>query len=163
MSSQGSHANKTGNVLEHTVIGTLSAHGFEMVMHREYTKSPENYGKELLLKNVPYTTLYGGKGYTEFLLSSKRFNLNIRIECKWQQGSGSVDEKLPYTYLSCVEAVGEDNVIILIDGPGFRHGAINWLKNAACNRKYIPADNKNKTVRVMSISEFLVWTNQSFK
>jgi hypothetical protein len=31
------------------------------------------------------------------------------IECKWQQVSGSVDEKLPYLYLNCIEAMPEKN------------------------------------------------------
>ena len=80
---------------------------------------------------MPYTTLYDGRGYTEFLLISQIFNLEIRIECKWQQTAGSIDEKLPHVYLSAVNAVPENNVIILIDGPGFRDGAISWLKNIA--------------------------------
>lgn len=161
--SQGGQANKTGNVLEKTVIGTLTAHGFNAVMFSKYNKEPAEYGEELLLMNVPYTTLYNRRGYTEFLLISKNYNLNIRIECKWQQTTGSVDEKLPYTYLSCAESMDEDDVIILIDGPGFREGSIEWLVNAANERKYIPTDKPNKNIIVMSMTDFLVWTNNTFK
>ena len=64
--SQGGQANKTGNVLEQVVISTLSAHGFQVVPFREYQRKPDAFGSELLLRNVPYTTLYGGRGYTEF-------------------------------------------------------------------------------------------------
>lgn len=163
MTTQGGQANKTGNVLEQLVISTLSAHGFASVKYSEYHKNKENFGEELLLKNVPYTTLYNGRGFTEFLLISEKFNLEIRIECKWQQTAGSVDEKLPYVYLSAIEAIPENEVIILIDGPGFRDGAINWLKEASINQKYIPTENLDKNVRIMNSTEFLTWCNETFK
>ena len=163
MSTQGGQANKTGNVLEQLVIGTLGAHGFNSIKYSAYIKDESKYGKELLLRNVPFTTLYEGRGFTEFLLLSEKFNLKIRIECKWQQKAGSVDEKLAYVYLSCIEAIPEDDIIILIDGAGFREGAIRWLKNAAEQRKFIPHDKPNKNVRIMSSTEFLTWCNETFK
>jgi len=131
--------------------------------HSDYIKKPAKYGSELLLKNVPYTTLYGSRGYTEFLLRSSKYNLETRIECKWQQKAGSVDEKLPYTYLNCVEAVPEDDVIILVDGGGFRDGSISWLRQAAANRLHVPTGKPNKIVRVMSTTEFMTWANNTFK
>lgn len=163
MSTQGSQANKTGNVLEQLVVGTLGAHGFNSVKYTEYVKNPEKYGKELLLRNVPFTTLYNGRGFTEFLLLSEQYDLKTRIECKWQQKAGSVDEKLAYVYLSCIEAIPEDNVIILIDGDGFRDGAIKWLKDAAEQRKFIPQDKPNKVVKIMNSTEFLTWCNNTFR
>jgi len=83
MSTQGGQANKTGNVLEQLVIGTLATHGFSAVLYSEYTKDPQSHGNELLLRNMPFTTLYNGRGYTEFLLISEKHNLKVRIECKW--------------------------------------------------------------------------------
>ena len=163
MTTQGGQANKTGNVLEQLVIGTLSAHGFPTVKYLDYMKNRNDYDNELLLKNVPYTTLYGGRGYTEFLLISNKYDLEIRIECKWQQTAGSVDEKLPHVYLSAVNAIPEDDVIILIDGKGFRKGAIPWLKNIAENREYISKDNPNKKISIMNSTEFLTWCNDTFK
>lgn len=160
--TQGGHANKTGSILEGLVRNTLSAHGFAVVPWALYSKSPGEHGEELLLSNVQCETLYGGKGYTEFLLRSRRFGLDLRIECKWQQTTGSVDEKLPFTYLNCVE-MPEDEVIILIDGKGFREGAIRWLRKAAGERRYIPAERPNKQVRVMDVTEFLTWANSTFR
>jgi len=161
--SQGGQANKTGNVLEQMVVGVLRTHDFNAVMFSEYKKTPAKFGTELLLMNVPYTTLYNRQGYTEFLLRSKNHGLNIRIECKWQQTTGSVDEKLPYTYLSCISGMEENDVIILIDGPGFRPGSIEWLIDAAKERKYIPEDKPLKNIQIMSIRDFMAWTNTIFK
>ncbi len=163
MATQGGHANKTGNVLERTVIGTITAHGFVEVKYSDYVKNPDGYGEEVLLKHVPFTTLYKGRGYTEFVLLSEKFNLRTRIECKWQTSAGSVDEKLPHTYLSCIEGADEDEVIILIDGPGFREGALNWLREAASERRYIPDSMPRKNISIMSVTEFMVWTNKIFR
>ena len=129
----------------------------------EYIKNPDTHGNELLLRNVPFTTLYNGRGFTEFLLLSEKHDLKIRIECKWQQKTGSVDEKLAYVYLSCIEAIPENNIIILIDGAGFREGAIQWLKDVAGQRKYIPDDRPNKHVKIMNSTEFLTWCNETFR
>ncbi len=71
--------------------------------------------------NVPFTTIYQHGGNTEFRLISERYNMDIRIECKWQQVAGSVDEKLPYLYLNCIEAMPEKHIIIIIDGDGWKN------------------------------------------
>ena len=67
MITQGGQANKTGNVLEQLVVGTLETHGFNTLKYSEYAKNKEKYGNELLLKNIPFVTLYNGRGFTEFL------------------------------------------------------------------------------------------------
>lgn len=161
--SQGGQANKTGSALERLVPSTLTTRGFVTMLYREYRNNPEAHGSELLLRHVPYTTLYGTNGHTEFLLLSERYNLRTRIECKWQQQGGSVDEKLPYTYLSCIEAMPESHIIILIDGNGFRPGAKEWLRKAAKEKRYFTADNKHKYVDVMDTVEFMTWANNTFK
>ncbi len=162
MASQGGKARKTGSILEQLVIGTITAHGLTLVSYRDYASAPDKYGDELLLRNVPYTTLYGTKGRTEFLLKSNAYDLNIRIECKWQQGAGSVDEKLPYVYLSCIEAIPENDVIILLDGNGFRSGAKEWLRTVIARRTYLSQDKVSKNIQVMNSTEFLTWANNIF-
>ncbi|MGC2423417.1 MAG: PD-(D/E)XK nuclease superfamily protein [Nitrospirota bacterium] len=86
----------------------------------------------------------------------------MRIECKWQQVSGSVDEKLPYLYLNCVEAMPEDYIIIIIDGGGFRAGSITWLKEAAKSNKYNEA-GVMKSILVFSLAEFIAWANKNLR
>ncbi|HHM21656.1 MAG TPA: 4-diphosphocytidyl-2C-methyl-D-erythritol kinase [Bacteroidetes bacterium] len=159
---KGRSANITGNQLEVAVQSVLSNKGFEIEMYRKWAKNPENYGKELLLKNVPFETIYGHKGNTEFLLISEKYNLRIRIECKWQQSSGSVDEKLPYLYLNTIEAMPEKDIMILIDGEGFKKGAKTWLRNAAKQKLYTDETNNDTNVMVFSLSEFFTWANKTF-
>lgn len=178
MSTHGGRANKTGKTLEGIVTPVLTQqYGFEVVSHRAYLELQSGIlpkAKRLLVKRVPYTTLYGSAGTTEFLLvaqdacTSKEFPLSsatgelvCRIECKWQQSAGSVDEKFPYLYLSCVEAMPERNIIILHGGGKFRTGAIAWLKRAVSEKRYmLPSAPKN--IAVMGVEEFMTWASHAF-
>lgn len=163
MLKKGAKTNITGNQLEITVKTVLLAKGFELVNFSEWIKSPDNFGCELLLSNAPFTTIYGHKGKTEFLLKSEKYGFDIRIECKWQQVAGSVDEKLPYLYLNAIESMPEKDIIILIDGDGWKAGAIQWLKTAIEGNKYTNVFNHGKNIRVLSITEFFTWVNNTFQ
>jgi len=161
--AKGKSANITGNQLEIAVQTVLLNKGFEIEMYRKWEKKPKNYGKELLLKNVPFETIYGHHGNTEFLLLSEKHNLRIRIECKWQQSAGSVDEKLPYLYLNTIEAMPEKDIMILIDGDGFKAGAKTWLRNAVQEKLYTTKKNNDTNVMVFSLTEFFTWANKTFE
>jgi hypothetical protein len=160
--AKGKSANTTGNLLEVAVQTVLSNKGFEILGYSGWLKNPEAYGTELLLKNVPFVTIYGHKGNTEFLLVSEKYNLRIRIECKWQQSNGSVDEKLPYLYLNTIEAMPEKNIMILIDGEGFKVGAKAWLKKAVETKLYTQPGNNDANIMVYSLAEFFTWANKTF-
>ena len=151
-------ANKTGRTLESTVKAVMSSKGFQILSYKEWHKDPGQHSTDVLLTNAPFTTIYNHPGHTEFLLISKRLNIEIRIECKWQQSPGSVDEKLPYLYLNCVEKMPEKSIVILIDGEGFKKGAIQWLKDAVANKKYSLMD---KEIKVMNLREFMEWANNT--
>lgn len=154
---------KSGNVLERTVKEVLSANGFEIVKYGDWIKNPDKFGSELLLTNAPFETIYKHRGKTELLLKSQEHKLEIRIECKWQQGAGSVDEKLPYLYLNSIEAMPEKHIVVIIDGKGWKTGAIPWLKEAAAKKKYTTNYNSNKKIEVLSLTDFMAWSNTTFK
>jgi hypothetical protein len=147
----------SGKELEATVREALTTQGFTSVKYSKWTKNKEKYGKELLLEHVPFKSIYHHKGFTEFLLKSEKHGLNIRIECKWQTAKGSVDEKLPYLYLNCVKAMPEKTVMVVIDGPGWKDGAIEWLKKKAQQNQ-----NTDKTVLVFSVKELKEWIDGNF-
>ncbi|BDQ02739.1 MAG: 4-diphosphocytidyl-2C-methyl-D-erythritol kinase [Ignavibacterium sp.] len=159
---KGQKGNITGNQLEAAVKTVLSGKGFKIVKYRDWIKTPHKFGDELLLTNVPYTTIYKHKGNTEFLLISKKYNCTIRIECKWQQTSGSVDEKLPYLYLNVIEAMPEDKILILIDGRGWKEGAIKWLKESVEKKRYTNQNSEQKDILVFNLTDFFTWANKTF-
>jgi len=158
--NQGRTANMQGANLEGIVIDTMCRKGLALVNYVDWIKRPQKYGEELLLKNVPYTSIYGHEGRTEFKIKSCRYG-EYRIECKWQQVAGSVDEKFPYVYLNCVESLPEKNIIILVDGGGAKDGAVRWLKSAAANKLFIKDIDKN--IKVMDLRDFIVWANTNFR
>lgn len=159
---KGTKSNISGNQLEVAVKTVLTGKGFELVKYRTWEKSKEKYGNELLLENIPFTTVYEHHGNTEFLLVSEKYDLKIRIECKWQQVKGSVDEKLPYLYLNTIEAMPEKSIMILIDGAGWKSGAIKWLKDAVNMKKYTTEENRDKDILVFSLTDFFTWANKTF-
>lgn len=170
--TQGGYANRSGKTLETTITGTLLSKGFKCVSYRKYMKyiekhgqekADQEFGTELLLRNVPYVSIYGHNGNSEFLLLSARYGIHARIECKWQQVAGSVDEKFPYLYLNCLEAVPEDHVIIIVDGGGAKKEAVNWLKRAAEEKRYTGEENSKKVIQVFNLAEFLAWANRVFR
>ena len=160
--SRGGSANRQGRVLEQTVIPTFVAHGFEVVPYSRWSKYPDRYGHDLLLKHVPYTTIYGHNGFSEFMATSQRLALAVRIECKWQQSSGSVDEKFPYLYLNCVEALPENDILVVVGGGGFKAGAVEWFKKAVEERRFLPPDSL-KNISVLTLDEFLQWANRTLR
>lgn len=157
----GSIAASSGSTLESMVIGAIANKGLEVIMYRHWEKNKEQYGNELLLRHVPYTTIYGHNGNTEFLIMSEQRNISTRIECKWQQTNGSVDEKFPYLFANCVEQLQESHIIILLDGGGAKPGAVEWL-NQVC-LKYNNDPSANKIIEVMDVMKFTCWVNQTFK
>jgi hypothetical protein len=160
---QGKQANDQGKALESIIVPLLERKGFTPVMNSEYLKKPDKYGSELLLKNVLYTTIYNHRGYTEYKLVSKKYGKEVRIECKWQQGNGSVDEKFPYVYLNCINTMPEKDIIIIYGGSGFKEGAIEWMKNVAKELPYTTEKNRDKNIMVLNLEEFITWANNTFR
>jgi hypothetical protein len=160
--TQGGQANTTGRTLEAVVTQTLEGKGLTVVPYRDYCKQPAIYGRELLLKNVPYTSIYGHAAKGEFVLHSDRYGLNIRIECKWQQRAGSVDEKFPYVYLNCIERIPEPEVFIIVDGGGAKEGSLQWLRDTVAAKRYMQAGN-TKRVTVMTLAEFIAWAHRTLR
>ena len=146
----GAIANRQGNILEQQVRQAFASHGFREVA------LPGVPVPDLLVRRVPYQSIYGHRGVTEFLAVSASRGLAIRIECKWQQSQGSVDEKFPYLYLNCIQAMPEREIILLIDGNGYKPGALAWLKQAV-------ASQDAKLIHVFNLVEFLVWANRRLR
>ena len=163
MKQGGSYANSSGGVLEGLVEHVLYKKGFAVVKYKDWLLKQDRYGDELLLKNVPYEGLYKHASTTEFVLLSQKYNLETRIECKWQQVSGSVDEKLPYLFLNCSEKMTEPHIIILLDGGGAKPGAVDWLREACdqFNRRESPT--LRRRIDLMNMTEFVQWVNSVFK
>jgi hypothetical protein len=156
---QGTQANLNGSKLEATVQETItdtlmceakyySRHVGTCVPFRNNTT---------LWKNVPYKNIYGNKRCrSEFVLRKHEIPLSnwdafsmrtIRIECKYQNARGSVDEKLPYLADNFLNTIEEKEAVIVIEGKGFKEGAVEWLREKC----------KGTKVQVFDLVEFYEW------
>ena len=175
MPSQGSNANKSGKILEGVVSNALIPRGFDIIPYREWIKLTQAQKEQrYLIKNAPYISIYKvaetehvptpssqSLSRSEFIISDPQNNIFCRVECKWQAVSGSVDEKLPYVYLNAIERWEEKEIIILIDGKGWKKGALYWLKKAVETRK-MRTKNDDRKIMVMDMVQFQTWCQSCF-
>jgi len=65
-------------------------------------------------------------------------------------------------YLNCIYGFEETEIILLVDGDGFKPGALAWLKQSVKDR-WLLEDNDPKKIQVMSISEFTAYFNRNLR
>ena len=153
ITGSGSRANHTGNRLENFVEQTLKELGYVQFWdHKEQIfENRKAVGGKQYAKQVPCgTSIYETKRKCDFLvLNKEKFPDGLIIECKWQQSSGSVDEKYPFTIFNIFKI----NVptIILLDGGGYKKAAMEWLKGQANPTRAL--------IGVYSMSEFQTQVN----
>ncbi len=148
MSYESTHS---GKFLEDVLRRELSARGFHFRSHRENGENLDMFAPRLVVSNVPYRSIYDCDSRSEFVITDGP--RKIRVECRWQESSGSVDEKFVYLMRNAVERMPEHEILILHGGEGARAEAIEWLKREA-NRV------SSKKIHVVNINEFLRWVRR---
>ncbi|HEY9650405.1 MAG TPA: PD-(D/E)XK nuclease superfamily protein [Coleofasciculaceae cyanobacterium] len=157
---QGARAAKFGNNLERTVEGILQAQGYSPICPTLPKKQRRNWllcsnGLQKQYARHVYigSGIYGTDIYVDFLIiGSSSYPTGLIIECKWQQSSGSVDEKLPYLNLNIQDCYPAP-AIVVIDGQGMKPGAINWLtRQVGLNPQLIA---------VYDLTHFMIWANKN--
>lgn len=130
--SRGTRAYETGSNLERFVEDILKRRGYMELQGDQKKQLFENIktidGKRYA-KQVPIgTTIYETRRKCDFMVfNQERFPGGLVIECKWQQGSGSVDEKYPYLVLNIKKS--KVPTIVLLAGEGYKGEAREWLKD----------------------------------
>lgn len=143
---QGAESNHSGQFLEQAIEDEFSRRGVPVFDATEKMHNSDWVTECFLLRNAPYTSIYGCQSRSEFLYRDCRLGRDIRIECRWQQVAGSVDEKMPYLYMNALLAMPEHEIWLVVEGGGARPEAIEWLKRE-CSK--VTA----KTLAVLSIPE----------
>ncbi len=128
MTSQGYRANITGKQLERLIEDSLKSKGYTRVNPKEF-KDKKNTSIAIFSRNVYVCeTIYKTKLKCDFLLYHPVKHADcLIIEAKWQQVSGTVDEKYPYL-VENIQKMMPHPTIIVIDGEGYKPGAIEWLR-----------------------------------
>jgi len=126
--------------LEQCVDALLMA-GFHDFTNGQFARLPEHPDKYVRLL-FPHASLYGTAGKKEALIVARGawapFIVDdddwtrVVLEAKWQEGSGSVDEKLPYVWASFIESPVPNWVLVLDGNYWHRHArgqaAAEWAK-----------------------------------
>lgn len=132
-------------LLEHAV-DTFHMVGFQVYRGFGEFQRAQVVGDRYVIRNYPHPSLYGTPGKKEALIvvtgAAGPFvpdadgRVSIIVEAKWQQGSGSVDEKLPYVWEAFL-ASDVPNWIVIIDGPAWKSvrgkAAVTWLTARAAD------------------------------
>lgn len=153
--SQGLEANHGGRWLEDIVEREFKARGFLVRYHGDDQDNTDLFNPNRLIKNAPYTSIYGCDSRSEFLAISDSRKRAIRIECRKQDVPGSVDEKFPYLLANAAGPMPENEVLLLIGGEGARCQAMDWLKRSA-------ATVAHKKIWVLTLNEFPLWVRREF-
>ena len=149
--NQGRQANLTGKYLEDPIRERIISSGYKEVDNKQFSINTPYFFNKLIVKHCYIgKSIYGTKMYTDILLYHNEKHPNkLAIECKWQQVSGSVDEKFPYI-IENIKYVFPCPCIIVLDGGGYKRGAKQWLERQV----------DDKFLGVYSLAEFIVWANK---
>lgn len=133
--TQGGRANRHGRTAEDVLLSILT--------HQAYDIQRQKYiGKGIFDTDI----------YVDFYLANHpSFPDGLIIESKWQDVSGSVDEKLPFL-VENIRQCYPCPTIVVIHGGGFRPGAVVWLKRQVDHEKLYAA---------FRLEEFLSWCNRN--
>ena len=152
-SSSGRKANKSGNQLEQAVADTLEREGYTRFWNHKaqiFTQRGVIDGKQYATQVNVGLSIYETKRACDLMVFNKdKFPDDLIIECKWQQKSGSVDEKYPFLYHNIVKT-GVPTIVVL-DGDGYKPKAKEWLKSFVTQG--------GPLISVYSLSEFLKVVN----
>ena len=141
--------NKTGNNLESFVDSALRTQGYRQVEESELQAYIVNEKSGYYARQVKLGKgIYGTGIQADFMICRDSSKQPLIIECKWQQSGGTADEKLPFLVTNIRERYPHQTCVV-IDGPGFRPGAITWLKQM----------KDKKIVAVLQMQEFQTWVN----
>lgn len=169
--NQGGAANTNGHTLEDAMIPMFQHHGFDIIQNAEIKHDPSilDNKQKYIIRNAPFTTIYASNGKTEFVIVDlTQTDINgipgrkVRVEAKWQQTPGSVDEKYPYMLLNGIYQYPESEIVFVVDGGGYKKQARKWLQDAIDNDWLEYREKQHKDIQLMSLAEFMVWFNKEF-
>lgn len=160
--SQGAAAVRNGQAAEKSILPVLGSCGFDIFTETQVEKQPELVkGKDrYILKNSKYTSIYGNPNCrTEYVIVDK--GRRVRVEVRFQSVAGSVDEKMPYMLLNAIMAYPEKEVVLVVDGNGYRSTSRQWVQDRL-DENWLDYKSKGKDIKLVSIGDFLSWVSKEF-
>lgn len=133
--TQGQRANMTGRRAEAIIYCIIKELGYRI--ERQY---PVCVG------------IHGGEIKADFYIHpTNKFPKGVIIESKWQESSGSADEKFCFLELN-IRTRYPSPTIVVYGGGKARQGMVDWFRAQADGQKLIA---------VLSFEEFILWVNRN--
>lgn len=148
--TQGGESNFNGKWLESNVELLLRGRNVPIVDYDADKENPDLFLKTLAVRRVPYTSIYGCRSVSEFVLYEDARQRQTRIECRVQETPGSVDEKFPYLFENARDKMPESEIVLLLHCPGARIESVDWLKRKC-------AGIESKRIHVLDLTGFKGW------
>lgn len=159
-------AESTGSVAESTVRGVLTGRGYvelstqealetkpeveQTAMFRDFTRRPRP-ARLFVAQYAIGQSIYSLPLNADFwVCGAPGLPKGLAIEVKWQQSTGSVDEKFPYLVHNIKECY-PCPALVIADGGGQRPGALHWMRGQA----------GGNLLAVFSLAEFMAWANRN--
>jgi hypothetical protein len=160
--SQGGRTSLGGQTLE-AVIRCIRLVGFTECTAKELRESRNDIFAEkqrLLVSHMPYTTIFGTQGRREYFIQSDEWT--GELECKFQNTSGSVDEKMAYI-TETLKRTDLTRLAVVYGGIFWTEqlrgkAIIEWMKRES----ELIRQSHNKELLVMTLDEFIQWVQKTW-
>ena len=155
----GNRTSHGGQVLEN-IIQAMQLRDFAVISAEEFNRPClEQQHQRLLVKNWPYTTIFGTQGRREYYIHSPEFR--GQLECKFQSSSGSTDEKM-ILISETLRRTEETGMVLVYAGQWWKEARgkkiIDWMKREAKT-----FDGTGKQFLVLDIDNFICWVRRTFQ
>ncbi len=128
--TQGGRASRQGRKFEAVVASILDTAGAD-------------YEQQFL---IPGGHIYGRNKRVDFFVKNHaEYSKGLVLEIKWQESSGSADEKIPCA-IECIKKYPFPTILIL-GGTGWSEGVLAWAK----------LQESSKLIHVMNNDHMLSW------
>lgn len=166
------HRNENGAFFEREVLTAIEQRfGLPVIKYSDYMAiDPQSRPSKCVLTNAPY------EGYKKKLgwnLPTEEFptkrgtrpsrteyvviidgNTHIRLECKFQDTSGSVIDKLPATVIDLQNYIPEKESFIVVGGQVLTNN-IGYVRNLCSQNFLTTTDGPKKIINVGSLNELI--------
>lgn len=147
----GGRPNYTGTQLEKVIFNRLVEEGYEYTENKQFMPAICIEQPRFSMHYLIGKTIYSTDLFCDFILYHPiKHPENHVIESKWQEVSGSVDEKYPFLVTNIKECSPYSTTIVL-DGGGYKKGAEKWLKSQV----------GGNLLNVFTLREFMKWANSN--
>lgn len=143
MSTRKNPGRRTGgkSQLLENGVNTFHALGFHVYESEKQFDSALVVGERYVIRNYSCTSIYGTPSRKEAFIvappsdgfvTDSDGRVRIIVEAKWQESSGSTDEKMPFVWQSFLESKIR-NWIIIMDGAAWKtsrgKAVVAWMKS----------------------------------